>query len=67
MDQQLLHHESLTKNVVLKPSNRRTVHCLQISILALMARIPRPPGVMIDWLASPGVVSSRESLITHFY
>jgi hypothetical protein len=42
---------SVAKYAALKPRSRHTRHKLRISLLAVIAGLPRPVGVVLDWLA----------------
>jgi U3 small nucleolar RNA-associated protein 10 len=50
----------LENNIVLKPSNRLTLYSLQMSMLAVIAQLPRPSGVVINWLSNQSLVSPFE-------
>ena len=45
----------LSTAVVLKPSKTHTVHRLQAAILCAIPSVPRPEGVVVDWLAGTKV------------
>ncbi|KAJ7270708.1 hypothetical protein B0H12DRAFT_1229192 [Mycena haematopus] len=42
----------LGRTVVHKITSKNTTHWLQVDILALVATIPRPAGLVLDWFAS---------------
>lgn len=50
---QFLNDLSVATAVVLKPNSHTTLQRLQVSLLAMMPVIPRPPGATLDWVTAP--------------
>ncbi|KAJ7178741.1 armadillo-type protein [Mycena crocata] len=59
---EFLNESNVAKMVVHKVTSKNTTHWLQVSILAMVPLIPRPPSLVLDWFTDDSTSDSEGAL-----